>query len=276
MLNQPGTGDPGTEDASLLGSGDLDGDKNTPPDGGGNGGGGGGSQNGGGQNNDFPKWMAQNAGEYKTHETLKQFQTINDLSDAYLKTVKEMEELKAGKAFVPGEDATEEEKKAFLKSIGVPEDVNEYKKVDTDLPEGVQLSEEQFKGLQELALTNAWTEKQFEAFQKWYADEAKREYDSIAKHNLEEKEKIEAHFKNEWGSDYTKNIKFMEDGIKALGGKDLLEKLNKTGLGNDPKVISFLVEKGKSLKGDSLLDGDLDDKEEVPSGQIYYPSMKGL
>ena len=226
------------------------------------------------QNDDFPKWMAQTAGENKTNPKLKEFKTIDELANRFMTLSEEYEKAKSG-IKVPGEDATEEEKKAFLKALGVPSDVKEYKKVDSELPKGIELREEQFEALKEYALKAGMTQKQFESVQKWYADAAKKEYEETAKRISEEKEKTEAHFKNIWGDQYDANVKLMQRGIKALGGDKLMHKLNVTGIGNDPDVISFLVEKGRQESGEPLLDGT-GGKSKQNDGMLHYPSMEGM
>jgi len=226
------------------------------------------------QETELPKWMAQNAGDNKTNERLSGFKTIDEVSNAYLKSADELAALREGKVFVPGEDATDEEKKAFLTSIGVPEESSMYKKVDSTLPEGVGFTEDQFNSLREMAFTAGWTEKQFSAYQEWSDKEtlaARENYSAVLTKGKAEAEK---RMKEDWGSDYDANLRYMQKGVKEFGGDDFLNKLGAAG--NVPEVINFLVEKGRSGKNDTFLDGELDNKTTLPKNQISYPSMKGM
>ncbi|MCD6396971.1 MAG: hypothetical protein J7L71_05485 [Spirochaetaceae bacterium] len=224
---------------------------------------------------EYPKWMAQNAGDNKTNERLSKYRTIDEISNAYLKASDELTEYRDGKTFVPGENATDDEKRAFLTSLGVPEDATGYKKVDSKLPDGVGYTEEETAAFNEMAFKNGWTEKQFAGHREW---EEQATLTRIEKRNsdmLEAKADMLKHFEKEWGSDYQANTNLMNKGVKEFGGDDFLIKLGLAG--NLPEVINFLVEKGRSVADDTLLDSEGKRKKvTLPPGQMSYPSMEGL
>lgn len=85
------------------------------------------------------EFRAQFPADLKDHEAFKPYKTIGDLGKAHLdligkvkdldgKTAKigELEGKLAGAIFKPGEKATDEEKAAYRKSLGVPEKPEEY------------------------------------------------------------------------------------------------------------------------------------------------------
>lgn len=222
---------------------------------------------------DYPKWMAQTAGENKTNERLAKFSTIDELSKEYLTL---SEKLEQGKLVpLPGEDASDEEMQAYLKAIGVPDTPDLYKKVDSELPEGIGYTEEEFSQLREMAHKLAWTNSQFEAFQTWENETAKKKIQEATAVLEAKKKETKEYFVKEWGSNYDENLNLMKKGVQEFGGPEFLKKLGPAG--NLPEVVNFLVEKGRSVRDDSLLDGEAPGKEEkVPPGQIYYPSMKGM
>jgi len=230
---------------------------------------------GAGETVEYPKWMAQNAGDNKTNERLSQFGTIDEVSNAYLKTADELSEFKKGKTFIPGENATDEEKRAYLTSLGVPIDANSYKKVDSKLPDGIGYTEEEAASFREMAFKNNWTDKQFAEQRAWEEQATLSRIEKNANAAAEAKAEMQKHFQKEWGSDYNANMNLMSKGVKGFGGDAFLEKLGLAG--NLPEVINFLVEKGRSEADDTLLDGQFQEKKETtPPGQIKYPSMKGL
>lgn len=221
-----------------------------------------------------PKWMAQNAGDNKTNERLRAFGTTDEISNAYLKASDELASFKDGKIFVPGDDASDEEKRAFLTSRGVPEESGNYKKVDSKLPDGVGYTEEENASFNEMAFKSAWSEAQYSKFKEW---EETTTLSRIEKHNkILENGKVDMmnNFKKEWGSEYDANLNLMHRGVKNFGGDNFLIKLGAAG--NLPEVINFLVEKGRSDSDDTFLDSAGGGPQKGIPGQISYPSMKGM
>jgi len=224
---------------------------------------------------EYPKWMAQNAGDNKTNKRLVEFETTDAISNAYLKSADDLATFKDGKTFVPGEDATDEEKRAFLTSRGVPETADAYKKVDSNLPDGVGYTEEEYAAFTEMAFNNAWTEQQFAEHHEWEEKVTLARIEAIKNTAAESKADMLKHFEKEWGSDYNANLNLMKKGVAKFGGDDFLIKLGLAG--NLPEVVNFLVEKGRSVVDDTLLDSSgKGSKKELIPGQINYSSMKGM
>lgn len=230
---------------------------------------------GDGGTTDYPKWMAQNAGDNKTNKRLAEYQTTDEISNAYLAASDELTSFKDGKVFVPGENASEEEKRTFLTSLGVPKEAKDYKKVDSKLPEGVGYTEEEVAEFNEMAFKHGWTAKQHEGHHEWEEKVTLARIELQKKIIAESKADMLKHFEKEWGSDYSTNMNLMKKGVSKFGGDDFLIKLGLAG--NLPEVINFLVEKGRSVADDTLLDGEHGKgKPKVIPGQMNYPSMEGM
>jgi hypothetical protein len=125
-----------------------------------------------------------------------------------------------------------------------------------------------------MAFNAGWSDKQFASFQEWSDKETNAAMSKRDEGIADGKKEAEIQLKKDWGSDYDLNFIHMRKGVKEFGGDEFLQKLGPAG--NLPEVINFLVEKGRSLKNDSLLDSDLDSKKTTPPNQILYPSMKDM
>ncbi len=221
-------------------------------------------------------WQAQTAGDNKTNTKLFRHRTVDDLSNYALSLEDRVSKIPENAVYIPGEEATDEEKTAFFKAYGVPEAVDGYKKIDTGLDPGVDFTEKELSSLADVALKEKFKPGQYEAIQKWYAATAKERLTENAEVTKVMKVKLTEGFKETWGEDYKVNFDAMKKATAHFGGDEFEVYLNESGLGNFPKVIEFLVEKGLSLNNDSLLEGDRGGKSEEAPNQITYPSMKGM
>ncbi len=222
------------------------------------------------------EWQAQTAGENKTNTRLFKHRKIDDLANYTLSLEDKYGKIPEDAVYLPGKDASDEEKASFNKAYGIPEGVESYKKIDTGLEPGVDFTEREFSSLAEAALKAEIKPEHVEAFQKWYADAAKEriaENNAVTKANTE---KMTETYKEKWGEDYKVNYDAMQKATEFFGGSEFKDYLNKSGLGSFPKVVDFLVEKGLSLKDDTLLEGGSGGKPKGRSPYQTYKSMEHL
>lgn len=201
-----------------------------------------------------PKWIAQLPEEYRKDTKADRFKSIGEVWKAYGEL-----EGKLGKAvFVPGENATDEEKAAYRKSIGVPES-----------PEGYKI-----KGLPES------TAKEFAAFAHskgipaQHAETILEFYDGMAQkqaaaENARAKTTVEA-LKTELGESFKPDTERMLSFVKKTFSAESMKALDR--VGNDPHLIKDLIALSKRFSEDSLDRGTAPDKNEDPMKKMY-PSM---
>jgi hypothetical protein len=221
-------------------------------------------------------WQAQTAGDNKTNERLFKHRKIDDLANYALGLEDKVSNIPENAVYIPGEKATDDEKTAFYKAYGVPEGVDGYKKIDTGLDPGVDFTEEDLSSLAKMALEEKFKPGQHEAVQKWLVSSVKEKLTKRNEAIKVEKAKLTEGFKETWGEDYKVNFDAMTKATEHFGGEEFKVYLNESGLGNFPKVIEFLVEKGLSLQDDSLLEGGRGGKEEERPTQIHYKTMDNL
>lgn len=70
--------------------------------------------------------------------------------------------------------------------------------------------------------------------------------------------KTEADLRGEWGAAFDRNVGLAARAITEVGGKDVLEYLDKTGLGNHPGLLKMFVKIGGILADEGYIDGDID------------------
>lgn len=216
---------------------------------GGSGGTSGGSQGGSSQGSGSgSSWRDSLPEEIRNEGALSVFSDVGSLAKSYLST-----KALVGKkgVIVPGEKATDEEWGAFFKSIGQPE----ADKFDVKIPEGVQANQDFVTKFKEMAHKSGLLPKQAQGLLDWYA---KHEMETLtsrkAQSQATQKQGLEA-LQKEWGAAYEKEIAKARLAVKELGGEELQQHLEKTGLGNDPVMIRLMAKAG-SLLGEDKLRGE--------------------
>ena len=182
-----------------------------------------------------PKWMSQLDGDSLKDEALvkqlSKFQKLGDLAKGYANLEKKL----GNSVNIPGEDATDEERKAFYQKLGVPESA-----------EGYSIKDEKAANFLSLAYNNNLTDSQ-----------AKAIYDGLAQIGAEaakaSAEQIKAMamntdkvLKEEWGQEYSKNLEYLKRGIADYGGNTLGAKLKASGLLYDADIVKMFASLGRA------------------------------
>lgn len=220
------------------------------------------------------EWISQLPGDLQTNEAFTAHETIGDLANAHLEMAGKVNEFE-GKTSeyegtitdlntrlensIPklGEDATDDDRTAFYKAFGVPEDPAEYVFPET---EGVEHDEQML----------TWARETFHAA-KLNPDQAatiSKAWDGFMV-GMSEAEKqatadgikaAEETLKGEWKADYDKNIKVTERGYQAFekvvpGFAELLAVEISPGvkLGNDARMLKVFHDIGQRVGDDFSL-----------------------
>ena len=134
----------------------------------------------------LPKELRENA-EFTGR--ISSFKTIGDLANAYIKS----EDSGKNAIHIPTKDSTEEEYKAFFKSLGVPDAPGDYNLSDYDLdPESIKRNKELFM---EAAHKSALTRKQ--AQNMWMSEVAM--YKAVAQLKAQADAKVKEAFEPSYG-----------------------------------------------------------------------------
>ncbi len=193
-----------------------------------------------------PGWIAQLPDDLKGNETFTGYKTVGELAKAHLDTsgkVAELEGKLAGTIPKLSENATADEKAAYLKAIGVPESPDGYEFERPAMPEGVPYNE---------------------ALEKWFrdtahkagisAEQAKTLYGSYNQFGAEFLKSLEVQrqdtltkgmnaLKESWGNHYDDNVAVVKRVQEKIGlsDPDMKAVLTEHNLENDPRVIKWLL-----------------------------------
>lgn len=204
-----------------------------------------GNASSGGSSGGSGSWMDALPDEFKSDPSIQGFKSPADLVKSYIHAQKMVG---ADKVVIPGKHATEDDWKGVFKKLGLPESPDKY-----ELPaEGAD--PEFLKGFKEAAHKHGILPKQAQELYGWYAqaqkaavEKAKVDYESQVKIGLDK-------LKEEWGgeAEYTKNMSVAKKALFNFFGKDTVEWVEKTGLGNDPQFIKLMNKVGKAMGEDAI------------------------
>lgn len=200
------------------------------------------------------RWMIPE--EFRTHESVRKFADDKHTLDTsvLLKSYINLEG-QMGRDKIPLPKSDEDWENAY-KALGRPEAAEKYEvKRPENLPEGMTYDEAGEKHLRNIAFQNGWNQKQFGAA-----------YEALFKHNTEmqagwqnvvkeQRSTAEANLKREWGAAYDQNLGVAKAAMLEYADPDLVEHLNTSGLGNDPRLVKVFARIGKELMGDAKLKG---------------------
>ena len=195
-----------------------------------------------------PAWMSQIGDITKDNaaaEKLSKFAKLSDLANAYMEL-----EGKLGNTLVkPGENASDEEREAFYKSLGKPESADKY---------GIEGDEA--KMFREMAYKNNLTNDQAKAI---YAQLKEVGENALAQQKVlfqQQAKATQEALQAEYGKDYQTKIEMLKRGVKTYGGEAVGAKLQQAGLLADKDVVKMFIllgeqsaeagATGRSLKSD--------------------------
>lgn len=221
-----------------------------------------------------PGWIAALPDEQKGNEYVKGFQKPGDFVDAALKLKTEHEALKPKletAIFKPGENATDDEKVAFNKALGVPDSADGY-----EFPKGegvehddqmISWAKDTFKSANLSVEQGAIMSQAWDGFMQEMGS-ARAEADAAGV------KEADTALREEWKSDYDKNIAETQRGYQAFekvvpGFSEFLAMPADGGvsIGNNPVMLKAFHAIGKAIGDDfSFPAGSPSKQQEGPQG----------
>lgn len=179
--------------------------------------------------------------EHKPTVTKKGFKSVDDVLKAY-----ENLESKLGKRF---DDLTADEIKALNVKLGAPESPDGY---ELSLPEGFQ-DDGSLNAFAHKAHELGLPKDKAEALYGWYM-ETQIDGLKMAQANAQNDavEKVES-LKKEFGAAFDERISLAKHALKEFGGDEVLDIINKYGLGNEPALVKMFAEIGKLTSEDKIV-----------------------
>lgn len=191
-------------------------------------------------------YMAQLPDKYKTDERLAQFDGFGGLADAYFETLSKLP--------------------------AVPEKPEDYE--IADLSKGVKFLDGFDKAFATWAKEAGLSKSQAQAFhEQWIKGLSMAQEERTRA--MGETDKT---LRQEWGSDYDKNVEAALRASEQFGGGDFAKLLSDTGLRENPVVVKTFAAIGRALAEDTAIRGGTGDKETEEARILdeAYPSMRDL
>ena len=189
-----------------------------------------GAADGKGSETQHPAWMNQiNSELIKDAEKagkLSKFEKLSDLASAYLEA-----EGKLGSSIVkPGENASEEERRAFYKALGVPDAADKY-----------SIEGDDAKMFREMAFNNNLTDEQAKALYKSLQEVGNNAIAAQKAAFAQQAQDTQAALQKEYGKDYQTKIEMLKRGVATYGGEKMGAKLQQAGLLGDYDVVKMFI-----------------------------------
>lgn len=220
-----------------------------------------------------PDWRATIAGEdAKIRENLERFATPADFYKSFTDTQTALRNKTEGMVKLPGEGASDEEKQAFAKALGIPESPDKYE-IKVKPPEGLEVSEADKAFLGKITAklhatgsfaahpeaANIAHEVYYEMMQEQAAQIAAAAQQKAA----EGKQTLQ----QVYGNNFELEMKHANAALTAFGPRDpekLKGFLNRqlldgTKLGDDPEIIQMLVRASRATQEDPMFLSTLSD-----------------
>jgi len=208
----------------------------------------------------------------KHKELLKGLEKPKNLFDKYL----ELSEKQKSALIQPSEKATEEEKKAYLKALGVPESKDAYELPEIDKAKAKLLGD--VKGFEtwfkDTAHALDMTKAQAKGFYSKYIESVAGRAESIASAKEKQAEERAAALEAEWGDRTEGNYELAKRAFKALVDEDFTDFLKQYGIGDDPRIVKAFYKISRKIGGDTLEPGSLNPGISEPGTKLQYPGIR--
>lgn len=150
-------------------------------------------------------------------------------------------------------------------------------KYDIKVPDGMTLDQGMLDTFtpvfRELKLTQEQAQKLADA----YAPMIKAQAEAATQARLADFQKIVGEWKDETikalGADSAKKMALAAKAINKLGGPELREVLNETGVGNKIELVNFFIKVGEIVSEDTFTDTNTQQPSEADKLKVMYPSM---
>lgn len=179
------------------------------------------------------------------------------------------------------ENPTPDDLRAYRGAMNIPERPEGYELRRASLPEGASYPEEVERSYLQFAHQNHMTPAQVQANYDWYMRNlAAMTGDAGDPGGYSEVQSM-AELRQEWGADYEANVSVAKKAFWQFADDRLIEKVDATGLGNDPDFIKLFHEIGQEMLSKGRLNSVKKPRENpnVPKDvfgkvRLSYPTME--
>jgi len=207
-------------------------------------------------------WRKDIAGDdEKLFKNLERYPDLKTFHKAFDDTQKALRD--SGRVKLLGKDATDEDRKAFAKAVGIPEKADGYK-IKLELPEGVTLDENdqaQMKAITEMLHARggmAATPETVKAAHEIFVEMRETAQAALVAAGQKAHEDTLKTLKGEWGADFKNNMGYAQAALTGLFGKETAGEILNMRLEDGTKVgdwapfLRAMTTAGRQLAQDPL------------------------
>jgi len=188
-----------------------------------------------------PEWLKGVDADLLAEPSVKNMKNMNDLIKSFVHAQKSIGH---DKVVIPSKTATKEQWAEFHKKIGLPESLEKYEvpfKNDSTIEKGA------LEVLKKAAFENGILPHQalglYEQLEGYSSEASKREIETSKAQAAEAVKSLQS----EWGDGYKLKVSTAVEAAKKFGGDEFIAHLEKTGMGNDVRLIKLLATIGENL-----------------------------
>jgi hypothetical protein len=196
-------------------------------------------------------WRTNLPDPIRSEKALSTFKDVGSLAKSYL----EMTKLQGNSIRLPGPDAKEDDWNRIFTKLGRPEAPDKYEVAWPENVPGVfEWSDETKSEFLAEAHKAGLNNRQVQNLLDWNARSAttiRRNVEALGEQTVSE-------LREKWGGNYERNISVSQRAAQKLGGQELIDILESTGLGNHKVFIELFHRIGKMMIEDEMMPAEFD------------------
>lgn len=198
---------------------------------------------------EFPEnWKEGIDAELRDDPSLK---LVNDIPTLVKNYVHAQKNIAKRGVPLPDQHATDEDRRQFFQKLGLPESVDKY---DVKVPKDASFEEGFLSEFKKAAHEANILPDQAQKLLDWYNQTNSSAIEQAITQNKTEAQAELKALKQEWGSDYDRNIKVARAVLRTAGMEDVNQWLQDSGLDNSAMMIKLMSSVGNLMKEDGVID----------------------
>jgi hypothetical protein len=216
--------------------------------------------------------LSEDVTSHKGFEGVKgKIKDVDGLTMSYLNLQSRMGSAEVGGLKAPTAESSPEELAEWYNASGRPESAGDY--TFDGLPEGLELDTERLTERNAVMHAAGLSQTQYEDVMDLYTQEMNLMHDNLQTNMTTVRNESEIALKQEWGTDYDRNLKSVANVAEKFGVKDALLE---TGLINHKAVLDMLYKVSLSTSEDGIVknpDSGYDRKNELKTVMAQLRSL---
>lgn len=194
-------------------------------------------------------WRTGLPEDIRDHASLKDLDGVGALAT---KLIHAESLVGADKIAIPGKNADQKTKDDFYAKLGRPEKPEGYEVPTENMPEEIALDNEQISLFRAEAYRIGLTAEQAASMIRFDAHRTGSALKEMDESTVSQVKETLEQLQKDWGDAYEQNSGIAKHGLREIGGTEMAEWAEETGLGNDIRFIKFCYNVGRALASDEV------------------------